>query len=109
MVTHNFTELKSKAQMDFIAARTKEEQIHDNWLASLLKCAKEKVLSKIPFDVEHFTFREAWPEAFADEINVEVYKQQFEELNRKKQLVNQIIYEMNADAEKLLAEYQALS
>ena len=49
---HDAVAIRDNAKEIFIAARAVEEQRFTNWYNSLLKCSKEKVLDRIPFDYE---------------------------------------------------------
>lgn len=104
----NPTQLRQKARETFIAMRTKEEQKFNNWYLSLLKCPKEVVLDKIPFDYQDMSLQSLVPEWYVEVPNAEVCEQQVKSLNEKLEIINCIIEEVNKEGLKLLEEYNQL-
>lgn len=101
-------QLRNKARETFISKRSVQEQNFNKWYASLLKCPKEKVLDKIPFDYEGMTLQSLVPEWYTEVPDPEVCKLQLEEANKKLDIINSIIDGINREGVALLEEYNKL-
>ncbi len=102
---HDAVAIRDNAKEIFIAARAVEEQRFTNWYNSLLKCSKEKVLDRIPFDYEGWTMRTLVPEWYVDKPDPKVCDEQVAEANRKISQINDIIADINAEGLKMLQEF----
>ena len=101
-------QLRNRAKEIFISRRTIEEQKIQRWLEDLLRCDKEKVLDKIPFDYTELSLQNLIPELYVEFPNPEVVKQQREEANKKLEIINDIYRQNNAEGLRLLEEYNTL-
>lgn len=99
---------RNKAREAFVARRTVEEQKFQAWYQALLKCPKEKVLDKIPFDYADMSIQKEIPEWYAEVPRADVCEKQVAALNEKIDTVNKILYDINQEGLKLLQEYNAL-
>lgn len=100
--------IRNRARETFVAKRTMQEQKFNMWYAALLKCPKEKVLDKIPFDYHSMSLQTLIPEWYAEVPNVEVCTQQLQAANEKIDAVNKIIDSINREGLELLNEYNEL-
>lgn len=105
---HDAVAIRDKAREIFISCRAAEEQKFAGWYASLLKCSKERVLDKIPFDYTNMSIRSLIPEWYKDVPDPDVCAQQVKEANDKISKINEIIADLNREGQKLLEEYNAL-
>ena len=106
---HKTAELVRQHREIFVQERTKQETKFNNWKAALLKCSKEQILDKIPFEIENATFQTFIPEWYVDKPNKEIAHQQVVEFNKKIELVNSIVEEFNMKGMELLNEYKGLT
>ncbi len=104
----NPVELRNKARELFISKRSIQEQNFNKWYASLLKCPKEQVLDKIPFDYTNMSLQSLVPEWYAEVPRAEVCTEQVARANEKIDTINQIIDSINREGVALLEEYNKL-
>lgn len=105
---HDVVAIRDKAREIFITRRAAEEQKFERWHKALLKCSKERVLDKIPFDYESMSLRSLCPEWYVEAPNKDVCEQQVREANEKIDQINSIVAEINREGIALLEEYNRL-
>lgn len=102
----NPAELVRQAREEFVAKRAVNEKKFNDWYAALLKCPKETVLDKIPFDYHNLTLQSLVPEWYSENPDPEVAKAQWEEANKKINSVNEIINLLNKEGLEELQKYR---
>lgn len=99
---------RSKARETFIARRAVEEQKFNAWYAMLLKCPKEEVLDKIPFDYTNMSLQTLIPEWYNEIPDPAVCQAQVAQANETLDKINMIIDAINREGVELLKEYNEL-
>lgn len=105
---HDPVAIRDKARETFISCRAAEEQKFNQWYTSLLKCSKERVLDKIPFDYTNWSLRSLIPEWYKEVPDPVICNEQVSGLNAKIDTINDIIADINREGIKLLEEYNTL-
>lgn len=105
---HDPAVLRQRAREKFLTRRTLQENKINEWHKSLLRCPKEKVLDKIPFDYTKLTLQDLVPEWYRENPDPAICAQQVADANEKLRVVNDIIKEINAEGVRLLEEYNAM-
>lgn len=100
--------LRNQVRDIFISRRSIEEQKVNKWVKELLSCPKERVLDRIPFNLEGLSLQTLVPEWYVDKPNKEICTQQLVEARAKIDQINQIIYELNKEGIEENKEYKAL-
>ena len=101
--------LRRKYREALIAERTKQEQQVNNWKRVLLTCSKEKILDKIPVDVESLTYESLFPELYKDVIDEAAYDEQYNKAMELINFINNLVNEHNKKGVEVLKEFGQLS